>query len=99
MATIEIANHFQITGRGSVATCHILDGVLKKGMRVVTGHADPSHLTISDIGYADVASPREVRIGLRFDEGPSLELLRELLPVGATIEVIDYGHVPGTPRG
>lgn len=89
MATIEIADHFEIKSRGSVATCHIVDGVLNKGMQVVTGHADLSHLTISDIDYLDDVSRREFWIALQFHEQPSLALLRELLPVGATIDVID----------
>ena len=89
MARIEIADHFQITGRGSVAACHILDGVLRIGMRVVTGHADPSHLTIGAIDYVDKLSTGEFWIALQFDERPSLERLKDLLPVGSTIEVIE----------
>jgi hypothetical protein len=82
----EVADHFELTGRGGFVIGRIVEGALRPGMLVSTG-SNPAQLRIVGVEFLDNIAERQHRNALMFAEQPSLEFVKEAFPVGTVMEI------------
>jgi hypothetical protein len=84
MTRFQVANAFEISGRGSVVYGDVIEGVVRIGMHIAKPQFGKP-LTVSAVEFLDNLTVRRDAVALMFEERPDVAELQANFPKGAIL--------------